>query len=410
MPSLLGLAVLGLAAIFTLMVLLIYPNVGATIVRILRHTLLLALGAALIILLFIAIFRINPWPFIRRSAMLQAANQVVDFAAFLPREYRLEEVYYEDTDGDGQNEWVVFYQFDLVDGRSPFGGAVYDYDRGEPPALFPYRLLPPDRDYLSELTIRLAREHVVATGEVTPTQELLVYGSQGGLDTELTIFRHIPNTLPWEPPRDEPRRRYQAIGNFRGNAGVEFDQATKEVTVDNRAGRERSQLAVRQVYRPDETRGTYMSPTDPDILGAPVSSEVMFAFGMPDNILETPYPEKIALAFYEMLDVEPPQISPEQFLTGQALVEYRNNNLAYFGLEGAASAEDISDVQLKQLSYSPEVEELTATPTVLGMEPRLITVTVDFEARIRGVLMRAPSPIQWVLTVVEGKWKLDHRL
>jgi hypothetical protein len=99
-----------------------------------------------------------------------------------------------------------------------------------------------------------------------------------------------------------------------------------------------------------------------------------------------------------------------QFLTGQALVEYRNNNLAYFGLEGAASVEDVSHVQLKQLSYSPEVEELTATPTVLGMEPRLITVTVDFEARIRNVLMRPPTPIQWVLTVVEGQWKLDHRL
>jgi hypothetical protein len=131
---------------------------------------------------------------------------------------------------------------------------------------------------------------------------------------------------------------------------------------------------------------------------------------MPPDILETPYPEKITLAFYQMLNTEPPQISPVQFLTGQALVEYRNNNLAYFGLEGAASVEDVSHVQLKQLSYSPEVEELTATPTVLGMEPRLITVTVDFEARIRNVLMRPPTPIQWVLTVVEGQWKLDHRL
>jgi hypothetical protein len=374
----------------------------------LQGTLLLVLALTLVALLLIAIFRFNPMPLLRRLAVLTAQNQVVNFADILPEKYELQQIYYQDTDGDGDREWVVFYQFDLVDGRSPYHGAVYDYDRGQPPALFPYRLLPPDRDWLSELLLTMEREEVVTTGEVDPTRELLVWGTLHDLPIELTIFRHIPNTLPWEPPRDEPRR-YQVIGFFRGDAGVAYDRNTKRVTVHNRAGYERSQLAVQTVYALDEVRGTYMSPVDPEQLGAPVSSQVMFAFGVPDNLFHTPYPEKIVLGFYEMLEEADPRYPPRDFLTGQALVEFDRNNLAYFGL-GHATPGNVQNVQVKTLGYVPEIEEFNPLVNVLGEQPRAIVVSVDLEARVGEVPVGTDTPIQWVVTLVNGQWKIDHRL
>jgi hypothetical protein len=319
----------------------------------------------------------------------------------------IQSVQRQDTDGDGQKEWVVFYQFDLTNRHSPYAGAIYDFDRGNPPILFPYRLLPPDRDYLSEGNIELVFDDVVKLGELFPVSELLVYGRVGDIYTDLTIFRHHPNSLPWEFPRDEPRA-YQVIGAFRGDGGVSFDLKTKRVTVLNRAGYDRSQLAVETVYALDEARGTYMSLANPEQLGAPVSSKVVFAFGMPPDILNTPYPEKLVLGFYESLAQEQPAIEPHDFLTGQALTEYDRGNLAYFGF-GDVSGK-VNQVSITQLSYASEVEQINPSITVLGEEPRFLIVSVDFEAQVGKTDMHTTAPIQWFTTMVNGKWKIDRRL
>jgi hypothetical protein len=405
--STIGAVALGLAALFALLVIAFYPAVLGRILEILGGTMLLVLGLTLVALLVIAITGFDPMPLIRGGAVFATQHQVVDLFKVFPPGYRVEEVSYQDTDGDGQNEWVVFYQFDLVDGRSPYGGVVYDDDRGQPPALFPYRLLPPDRDYLSQGKVKLSRADVVTLGEIKPVKELLVYGETDKLNTELGIFRNIPNTLPWEPPTDDPRR-YQVIGFFRGDAGVTYDDTTKTVTVLNRAGYDRSQLAVQTVYALNEKRGTYMSPTDPDVLGAPASTQVVFAYGMPDDILNTPYPEKIVLAFYTTLGERPPKVAPRDLLTGQALIEYERNNLGYFGLQNGTK-DNVSDVQLKLLSYVPAVEEFDASATILGAEPRAIVVEVDLEGKVGQAQVSTAEPIRWVLTLVDGDWKIDRR-
>ena len=338
-------------------------------------TLIILLGLGLIILLVLAITRFDPTPYLRRIAVMQTGNKVVDFFSLLPKDrYTVQEVDYQDTDGDGQQEWVVFYRFDLTDGRSPYAGAVYDYDRGDPPVIFPYRLLPPDRDYLSESIVSLKLEDLVKLGEAKPIPEVFVYG--GG--TDLTIFRHVPNSLPWEFPRDEPRR-YQVIGSFRGD-GVGFNLSSKTVTVLDRAGYDRSQLAVQTVYSLDEARGTYMSAADPKQLGAPASSQVVFAFGMPADILDTPYPEKLVLGFYQALaKKQSSTIKPEDFLTGQALIEYGRGNLLYFGFPDVSG--DVTQVKITRLSYAPQTEAFDASVSVLGQQPRLLTVSVAFESR-----------------------------
>jgi hypothetical protein len=405
--SVLGLVALGLAGIFLLVVLIAFPPVRATIMQMLTGTFILFLGGTLVALLVIAITGINLDPFIRQAAVALTRHRLVDFYTLLPKKDRVQNVQYVETDGDGNKEWVVFYQFDLIDGRSPYAGVVYDYDRGEPPVLFPYRLLPPDRDYLSEGIVRLDLEDIVTLGETQPVKEMLIYGHAGELDIDLTIFRYVPNSLPWEFPRDEPRA-YQVIGNFRGDGGVSFDLKTKRVTVRNRAGYDRSQLAVETVYALDEARGTYMSLANSEQLGAPVSSKVVFAFGMPPDILDTPYPEKLVLGFYQMLAENQPAIEPREFLTGEALIQYNQNNLAYFGFGNVTGK--VNQVSITQLNYAPEVEQINPSITVLGEEPRFLIVSVDFEAQVGASFTQTTQPIQWVTTLVNGKWRIDRRL
>ncbi len=405
--SVLGLVALGLAAIFALVVVVAFPNVRGTVIEMITGTFILFLGLTLVALLVIAITGINLDPFIRQAAVALTRHRLVDFFTLLPDQDRVQDVQYVETDGDGQKEWVVFYQFDLIDGRSPYAGVVYDYDRGEPPVLFPYQLLPPDRNYLSEGVVRLDLEDIVTLGETQPVKEMLIYGHAGGLDIDLTIFRYVPNSLPWEFPRDEPRA-YRVIGNFRGDGGVSFDLKTKRVTVLNRAGYDRSQLAVETVYALDEARGTYMSLADSEQLGAPVSSRVVFAFGMPPDILNTPYPEKLVLGFYQSMTEKQPVVKPREFLTGQALIEYERGNLTYFGFGNATG--NVNQVSITQLSYAPEVEQIDPSITVLGEEPRFLIVSVDFEAQVGASFTQTPQPIQWVTTMVNGKWKIDRRL
>ena len=425
--STIGLLALAIAAIFGLLVILVFPNVRSTIAQILMGSFLLMLGLTLVTLLLIAILNIDVQPFLRNLGVWLTGNRVVDFYAIFPeydevKKEVVQEVVYEDTDGDDQKEWLVFYQFDLTDptdpagGRSPYGGAVYDYDRGYPPVVFPYRLLPPDRDYLSEGVVRLDLIDIVEVGEAQSVKELLVYGSipspeeaGGRTDTDLNIFRHIPNSFEWEFPRDEPRR-YQVIGAFRGDGGVTFDEATKNVTVISREDYDRSELTVQHIYALDKNRGTYMSVNDPQVLSPPISSEVTFAYGMPPDILDTPYPEKLVVGFYEMLVAKDQTVPPRNFLTGQALIEFDNNNLEYFGFSDVSGNwNDVKEVTITRLGYAPDTGQINPAVTYLGAEPRLQAASVAFEAKVGRTDTSTSTPIVWVTTVVNGKWKIDHR-
>jgi len=401
--SVIGIVALGLAVILALIVLIAFPGVQAVLGRMASGTVIFLLGIGLVVLLLLAITRFDPTPMLRQLAVAQAQNKVVDFFPVFPDRYKVQDVENVDTDGDGQKEWVVLYHFDLTDGRSPYAGAIYDYDRGDPPVIFPYRLVPPDRDYLSDSAVSLKLDDLTKLGETKPVPEVFISSA-----TDLDIFRHVPNSLPWEAPRDEPRR-YQVIGSFRGDGGVRYDESSKTVTVLNRKDYDRSQIAVQTTYRLDEGRGTFMSAADPKQLGAPASSQVVFAFGMPSDILDTPYPEKLVLGFYQALaQKQSSTIKPEDFLTGQALIEYSRGNLLYFGFPDVSG--DVTQVKVTQLSYSPQTEAFDASVSVLGQQPRLLTVKIKFAARKGAAAAETQQPIQWVTTLVNGKWKIDHRL
>jgi hypothetical protein len=402
-----GLLALGLSALLALIVLIAFPSVRSTIFQMILGAFILVLGITLVSLLFIAITGFNIEPVVRTLAVALTGHRVVDFYDIFPPQDRVQQVIYEDTDGDSHNEWVVFYQFDLTDVGSPYAGAVYDYDRGDPPSVFSYQLVPPDRNYLSVGIVRLELNNFVTVGEVNPVPELLVYGKVGGVDKDLNIFRYIPNSLPWESPRDAPRA-YKVIGSFYSGGRVTFDPSNNTVTVLNLEVYERSELAVKTVYALDETRGTYMSSTNPEQLGAPVSSEVIFANGVPSDILNSPFGEKLVLGFYTTLAQGAPPEKIREFLTGQALIEYDRGNLAYFGLDTTTG--DVTGIKITELSYAPIVEQFEPNVTPLGVEPQFLTVSVAFEYTTGRTEGRTPSPIGWVTMVVNGQWKIDRRL
>ena len=114
------------------------------------------------------------------------------------------------------------------------------------------------------------------------------------------------------------------------------------------------------------------------------------------------------LGFYQSLAQRTPSIEPKEFLTGQALIEYERGNLAYFGFDNVSG--DVKQMKITQLSYDPGVEQVDPSITVLGEEPRFLKVSVAFEARVGTADTHTPVPIQWVTTVVNGRWKIDRRL
>jgi hypothetical protein len=415
-----GLLALVLAAVLALILFVSFEGVRKTFFGILTGTLIFVLATTLVALLLIAIFGIDLSPYLLDLGVWLTGNRVVNFVAIFPSQNRVEQVNYVDTDADGTEEWVVFYQFDLADesnpGRSPYAGTVYDFDRGDPPVVFPYQLLPPDRNYLSEGVVRLELEDIVTVGETQQEPELLVYGQipsveedGGKTDTDLNIFRQIPNSFAWELPRDQPRR-YQVIGAFRGDGGVSIDLSTKDVTVINREDYDRSEISVQTVYALDENRGTYMSAANPQELGAPISSEVVFAFGMPPDVLETPFPEKLVLGFYEMLAENQAAVPPRDFLTGEALIKYDENNLEYFGFAGVTGTwGDVESVTVTWLGYAPDTEQIDPRVTYLGTEPGLLTTSVAFIARVDNANTGTSEPIGWITEVVNGRWRIDRR-
>ena len=245
---------------------------------------------------FIRLFKIDPEPIILSITRVLSAGKMVEFSEAFSAgtNVRVCSVERVDTDGDNFKEWLVFYQIDITKpknwrqpcpDKSPRFGTIYDSDRGQPVVIFPYALVPPQRDLLGEEGVEFETAEVVANRSNTnrPIEELLVYGNRGGITNQLTIFKFQQNTVDSATPADDPRR-YIVIGAFISSGGVSYDPATKLVTVRDRNGFERSQLAVENVYalHGEADNQTYMSQPGAKDLAAPIESTINFEFG-PDR-------------------------------------------------------------------------------------------------------------------------------
>jgi len=399
-------------------------------------------GLATTVLFLVLLFRLNPFPYIRHAADVVGLGQLVNFdTAFaeglpdaLSANIGVVSVERADTDADGFEEWVVFYMFDKRARNSPILGAVYDNDRGNPPVVFPYHLNAPDRNYLSEQQVfgpSLTVQELAT--DLTPTDnnpagvnvpELIIQSAN-----ELTIFRYRKNSDPWDFPRDAPSR-YEPIGFFRGSGGVTINltQGAPDfgrVNVIDRNGYERSQLAIRSVYglQVDHQTGneTYLDSIPPlggvgaPKLAAPLISTVDFYPTPPDDIFNTPYPEKIVLAFYAATcgglddtlcrNAGVDGWQPRDFLTGDALSAFDANNPAYFGLPSFSGNQNIS---ISQLRYFPQLE---TDPDLLetGGGRDVVTGEQAQIGLVEIVLSANDSPLQigrYEMRLVDGQWKI----
>ena len=403
---------------------------------ILLDFLLVPLALGTVITFALLITRTDPMSLILRVSQAISGRFNVSFLDAIPPRLddalRVSSVNRQDTDGDGFNEWVVFYHFDVQSGQSPILGAIYDNDRGNPPIIFPYQLRPPDRDYLSEgVSPRLNFSQIDAEGP----QEIITQSSE-----EITIFKYNASrkSAEWQPPKDNPPV-YESIGFFRGSGGVSFDEQTKQVTVISRDAFERSQLVWRAIYAFDEELGSYFQPmqteaplespvpASPSLL-PPIMETVDFFQSPPDDIFNTSFPEKIVLAFYaatcggmdqtlcrnaninwEAEDfLVPVENCNQDSARDTAFCEFRSGNAGYFGLN---SLRNERNIRVRTLRYYPGVEEVTSVSinqdplAYAGNVPRANCVEISLGNPRRGL----PDTYFYQMQLHNGQWKIANR-
>jgi len=291
----------------------------------------------------------------------------------------------EDTDSDGELEWLVFYRFDQVGEHGPVAALIYDVVRRSPPLLpvvYPYRLRIPDENYLAQSVPEVSLVDIVSEPDSKVRKELVF------TTTVEAAFFHL-NPDPANQPTDEPPL-YRCIGLFRSDGGVDFDSETLEVRVTSRAGHERSQLVTRRYYKP-EGDGYFITGTT--TLVSPFTSKIDFPEGIPSVILDTPYPEKIVLAFYKTFGKADAKPTILEYLSAQAATEFMEGKLKYG-----------SPFPLGEVKFAV-VKELAYYPTQDDSQSAIVTVKVVFHSADK----KSPlTEVRWTLIRVENKWKMDY--
>lgn len=330
-----------------------------------------------------------------RSRQLTAQTEI-DLKDILPPSLEAIEVQRLDPTAGIQRQWLVLYKYDITERFSPIAGVIYRDDRGgsnQPPIIFPYPLRPPDRDYLGseEVSVRVAD---VLTAQ--PNPELVVENKNpNGFVTEVTIFRwHDP--FPDEKWRahDLKERYYECMGFFRTSGQVMV--SPNRVEVQELVG-DRSQLARVYEYRPDE-KGSYLLP-DGVTLKPAEDSWVDFAFGQAGNVLASPYPEKIVLAFYKALGGPIENLKSYLSEDGKRLL---SASLPGYGC--AWSPGQVKKAVVHELTYFPGVE---AQAEEEEARQALVELKVRCESK-GGETMSQDAHVGWFVKREEGHWKMDQ--
>jgi hypothetical protein len=158
----------------------------------------------------------------------------------------------------------------------------------------------------------------------------------------------------------------------------------------SRASYERSQLVTRQFYRPGAS-GYFI--TDTTSLLSPTGAAVDFPSGIPEDILDTPYPEKIVLAFYQTFGKPDADPIITKYLTARAADEFIEGKL-WYGLP----------FPLDQLKFAV-VKELRYYATEDASQAAVVEVQVVFHntSGEKSSLIEVP----WTLVRIENQWKMD---
>ena len=340
---------------------------------------LLWLGTSFLLGYFflIKVFGFNPNPYKVEIARRLTSDKTIYLGDLVPGLYDLDYISRVDTDGEDETikqEWLAFYQYDVTTSsegakKGPYGGAIYDYDNCRPPAILSYELVPISYDYLGQDAVSPQVENIISYADPVSggkdRPELIMNGSTRGVVTDLNVFRKTGVALDcfqvqqWRivhPGETFPNPlRYENIGSFRGNYRVSRDGAT--VTVVDRSPFERSQIAIRRQYRPEN--GSYFRPGTQTLLN-PVEYSLIFGPGQPDQVPQVYYPEKAVLAFYLNLTKDETQLKTAEGYLSEGAKQAYDIQTDPFGLStdpnSVAKARDkLARVLVWEIRYQPDI-------------------------------------------------------
>ncbi len=299
----------------------------------------------------------------------------------LPEGWEHVATYRLDTNRDNSQEWVVLYRFDLPAGSEhsggPIGGTVYQMDASNHSKLVPYDLRPRDGDYLCECECIAAMENVL-TG--LPGPELIVRDRCNGEITRLSIFYWDPNEAA-----------YLSKGHFSGSR-IEIE--LNNVTVNQRLPH-RAQLALRQVYQSRDNE-TYYQPGNLGILVMPGKYELAFYRPEPEDVMRSPYPEKVVLAFYNHYT------DPERAA-------------GYFTARGWGQLEQCATGRCGCTAAPDEVAHVRVTHLQSGenahsgdnLNPNQASFDFRVICELQNGAQEDETSVRWHLIRQDGRWKLD---
>ncbi len=118
-----------------------------------------------------------------------------------------------------------------------------------------------------------------------------------------------------------------------------------------------------------------------------------FPSGIPADILDTPYPEKIVLAFYKTFGKSNASPTIVEYLTTAATNDFMSSRLKY---GSPYSLEQVKTAVVKELSYYPTQEDSQST---------VVTVKVVFNSTDgqRSNL----TEVRWTLNREQNRWKMQ---
>lgn len=308
-----------------------------------------------------------------------------ELRTILPKDWHYVNSSSFDTAGDAGTECIVLYQFDIVaesQGKNPISGVVYQLDNKRPPYIVPYELTLPGGDHLCEHSCRPLMKDVLSGHE---GEELVFQDVEGEIITRVSIFH-------WNPSF-EPNGKYEALGHFVGDKII-LEKNTAKVLIRQE---ERPQLAIQTTYHAQEKN--YYATDIPS-----PTQEIVFWQGEPKEVMLTPHPEKVVLAFYN-----------HYLNAGEASLYFAEGKWAELG--HCANAQCGCNVPRSEVRHV-RVLSLSSADTNCSCDPlhqcenncpdrATVKVTIACETQDRDVACPQTDVI-WHLIRVDGYWKLSN--
>jgi tetratricopeptide (TPR) repeat protein len=290
-------------------------------------------------------------------------------------------IYRLDTNDDGNMEEVVFYCFDLPAESEHHGllttAFVFQPDHGLSPSVIPHELRAQGDNYLCECTCSPAIENVLSQLE---GPELVIRDRCGEETSRLTIFH-------W----DKDQRTYLPKGQL---VGMYVEVDLNKVTLQERMPG-LAQLSSVITCRARDNR-TYYQPGSQGIPVLCKKEEIVFSYGEPEDVLCSPYPEEVVLAFYNHYNDD--ETAPMYF------TEKVRNNLGKCAAGECgciAPRHEITHVRVTYLHPETYTEAETPNPDRVSIGVRVVCQHQDVTEEVERYIL-------WHLVREGDRWHLER--